>query len=103
FTLVDRVLFRSLPVSEPDKLMRVFGTNVGGGGRSGTSYPVYLGYRDHADSFSSLAAYAIRPVHLAVPDQLPERLTGAIVSGNYFETLGLRPSLGRLLVPADDD
>ena len=103
FTLVDRVLFRPLPVTDPDGLMRVFGTPIGGGGRFGTSYPVYLSYRDQADSFSSLAAYAIRPVHLAAADQLPERLTGAIVSGNYFETLGIRPFLGRFLVSADDD
>jgi predicted permease len=103
FSLIDRVLFRSLPVSEPDKLIRVFGTTVGGAGRFGISYPAYLSYRDKADSFSALAAYAIRPVHLAAADQLPERLTGAIVSGNYFETLGIRPSVGRLLVSADDD
>jgi len=103
FSLVNHVLFRSLPVHKPNRLMRVFSTNDRRPDGFGTSYPEYLRYQDQAASFSSLAAYSNRPVHLATFDQRPKRLTGAIVSGNYFETLGIQPFIGRLLTPTDDE
>jgi predicted permease len=118
FTLVHDVLLRSLPVADPSTLLRV-GDNEQccfNGGLPDYQEPVndwslfsYLQYeqfRDHTPGFDSLAAFESNDREMAV------RRTGAghpaqpwwgeFVSGNSFETLGLRPYAGRLLRPSDD-
>ena len=76
---------------------------AGSDGISNSSYPVFEDYRDQATSFAALAAYAdALPVHLAKEGGRPERLTGGVVSGRYFELLGVRAQAGRLLAAADD-
>jgi predicted permease len=107
FSLVDAVLFRPLPVERPDELVRVYAREAtsfaGSDGISNSSYPVFEDYRDHATSFAALAAYAdALPVHLAKDSGRPERLTAGVVTGRYFEVLGVRAQAGRLLGAADD-
>ena len=103
FSQVDAVLFRPLPVRDPDRLARVFARVDGSADLSNSSYPVYTDYRDGARSFTSLAAYAdFIPINLEIPGRAVERLTSAVVTGNYFETLGVRPAAGRLLTASDD-
>ena len=107
FSLVDAVLFRPLPVERPGELVRVYSQEAasfaGSDGISNSSYPVFEDYRDQATSFAALAAYAdALPVHLAKEGGRPERLTGGVVSGRYFELLGVRAQAGRLLAAADD-
>src|SRR5450432_2199227 len=85
FSLVDAVLFRPLPLTNPDRLVRIFATDHATGEVSHSSYPVYRDYRDGARSFSGLAAYAdFVAVHWSVAGAAPGRVTGSIVSGNYF-------------------
>ncbi len=103
FSLVDAVLFRPLPVRDPGRLVRVFARQEGNSDLSNSSYPVYTDYRDQARSFTSLAAYAdFVMVNLEIPGRSVERLKAAVVTGNYFETLGVRPAAGRLLRTPDD-
>jgi predicted permease len=104
FAIVDAVLFRPLPVRAPAELRRVQTVD-----RShpdeivGTSYPLYVDYRDQATAFSGLAAYSDPTgVHATVDGRVPERVTCMIVSGNYFEVLGVGTSIGRGLGPSDD-
>jgi predicted permease len=103
FSLVDAALFRGLPVERPEELVRVFATQRDNRELSETSYPGYLDYRDNAPAFSSLAAFGTDvAVHLASDARLPERVTGTVVSGNFFSVLGTRAAAGRLISPSDD-
>lgn len=103
FSAVDAVLFRPLPVREPESLVRVYATDEHRAELFASAYPVYTDYRDQATSFASLAAYSeTEPFHFAREGQKAERLEGAMVTGNFFELLGALPSHGRLLSRADD-
>ena len=100
FSLVDAVLFRPLPVADPDRLVRLFTVHEH---FSGWSYPGYLDYRDQAQAFSGLAAYGDgTAMHLSRDGHPPERVTGSVVTGNFFEALGVQPEAGRLLAVSDD-
>ena len=118
FTLVHAVLLRSLPVADPSTLLRV-GDNeqccFNGGlpdyqdpvyDWSLFSYPQYEQFRDHTPGFSSLAAFESNDRQMAVrrsgSGDPVQPWYGEFVSGNSFETLGLRPYAGRLLQPSDD-
>jgi predicted permease len=103
FTAVDAVLFRPLAVRDAGSLVRIYATDVEGSEVSNSSYPVYTDYRDGATSFAGVAAFDdAEPLHLSTGGGKPERLVGAIVSGNYFEVLGVRAARGRLLTAEDD-
>ena len=104
FSLVDAALFRGLPVDRPDELVRVFATTPDTRELGETSYPGYLDYRDNVSAFSGLAAFGTDiALHLASDARLPERVSGTVVSGNFFAVLGARPAAGRLIGPADDE
>src|ERR1700724_3692393 len=65
------------------------------------SYPMYKGLRDTNSVFSGMLARFSLPGSIATHGQT-ERGSGELVSGNYFEVLGVRPALGRLFMPDDD-
>ena len=93
FSIVDAVLFRPLAVRDPASLVRVYATDVEGIELSNSSYPVFTDYRDAATSFAGIAAYdEAEAFHLATGSGgAAERVTGALVSGSFFELLGARP------------
>ncbi len=66
------------------------------------SYPDYVDLRDRNRSFESLAAYEISPAGLHTGGGEPATVYVNLVSGNYFEALGIRPFLGRLFGSADE-
>jgi predicted permease len=100
FSLVDAVLFRPLPLGEPERVVRLFDIHEH---FSSWSYPLYLDYRDQARGFSALAAYGDGvPMHLSRDGHPPERVTGSAVTGNFFEAMGIQPEVGRLLAASDD-
>ncbi len=102
FSAVDAVLFRPLAVSDPGRVVRIYATSVEGVDLSNHSYPVYTDYRDGASSFAGMAAFDdAEAFHLSTGGKA-ERVTGALVSGSFFELLGARPERGRLLSSADD-
>ncbi|HKG95917.1 MAG TPA: ABC transporter permease, partial [Gemmatimonadaceae bacterium] len=105
FSLVDAVLFRRLAVERSEELLRVYASGAGSerGALSEISYPAYADFRDQATAFAGLAGYRDNvPLHLAAAGAAPERVEGAVVTGNYFGVLGVRPRVGRLLAPDDD-
>jgi predicted permease len=99
FTLLDKVLIRPLPVEQPNQLVTFVE------GASGTpaifSYPLYADLRDRNEVLSGLAAYFQQPFSLC-DGNATERVVGQIVSGNYFDALGVRPMLGRFFLPEED-
>lgn len=103
FSLADAALLRTLPVSQPETLAAVYTTCRSGFPRCSSSYPDFLDYRSRSTLFGDMAAYSWTSVSLG-GDQLPARLLPAhLVSGNFFQLLGLRPAAGRLIGPEDDN
>src|SRR5205809_8026234 len=111
FTLVDAIMLKSLPVANPKQLYRL-GDNdnccvmVGtqnGGSFVLYSYQLYEYLRDSTPEFSELAAFEPWTSDLSVrrSGSAAEPYKGEFVSGNYFNTLGVRAFAGRLLAPSD--
>ncbi len=99
FTLLDKVLIRPLPVERPDQLVTF--VEDAGGAPAIFSYPLYAELRDRNEVLSGLAAYWQRPFSLSDGNQ-SERVTGQVVTGNYFDVLGVRPALGRFFLLEED-
>ena len=108
FGLLDQALLRSLPVKEPDRLvlLRYSGSNTGHlRSRSDNSlyfsYPMYRDLRDRNSVFNGVIATDWTQAGLQWRNQ-PELVATELVSGNYFDVLGVQPALGRLFVTSDD-
>jgi predicted permease len=104
FSLVDVVLFRALPIANPAEVVRFTAGRTRGESRWGwLSFPAYEEYRDNTGAFSGIVAYLDRlPVNFSAGDLGADRVDSAMVTGNYFQVLGVNPVLGRLILPGDD-
>jgi predicted permease len=107
FSLMDQIMLRRLPVKSPDELviLRSPGRGEGhvwsdGDGAQSFSYPAYKGLRDCTAVSGMLARFAF-DASIASHGET-ERGLGELVSGNYFDVLGVHPAFGRLFT-ADDD
>jgi predicted permease len=108
FTLMKQVMLDSLPVPNAEHLVILhntepeLGNERSNGMRSSFSYPLYQDLRSHTRNVFDdiLARYPIT-VALATANQT-QRIHGELVSGNYFQVLGVRPWRGRVFTPADD-
>src|SRR5262245_17801737 len=106
FTLVDQVLLRLLPVENPQELVefRMEGGRVGsqsGDGVHRFSSPVYLAVRAQNTGFSSVTGQSPARVSM-MSEERSEMLDTGWVAGNFFQTLGVRPHIGRVLTSEDD-
>jgi predicted permease len=100
FTLLDAVLWRILPVKNPEELM-VAGRSRGPNFETGFTYQQFRLMRDsHAGA--DLAAYSPARLNLSIDRSLEPTSDGQMVSGNYFSLLGVNPSAGRVIGPEDD-
>ena len=102
FTIVDAILFRPLPVVRPAQIVDVY-TSHPVDPWSTSSYADYLDLRAENEVFSDMAAHSpmLALVQVEV-DADVDLVMGETVTGNYFEFLGVRPVLGRLLASDDD-
>jgi len=109
FTLFDQVLLRMLPVERPNELVRFewngdfsgSSSSFGGGQKDFFSYPMYKDLRDHNQVFQNMLAADKTGVGVSWHNQA-EKKDAEVVSGNYFQLLGLKPAVGRLLAQQDD-
>ena len=99
FSLVNALLLRPLPGIEAQDELVTLGRTNDGTGFDTFSYPDYLDYREQRTSFEGLVAIAPRESTVSAEDDKSERAVTALVSDNYFETLGARTALGRTLLP----
>jgi predicted permease len=113
FTILQQVILRRLPVSNPDQLVLLYSPGPHQGhvssdeneapGEEGSvsfSYPLYTALRDHNSVFSGLAA--MDPYSAAITYRgHTDSADAYVVSGNFFDTLGVKPALGRTLEPSD--
>ncbi len=112
FTLFDQVLLRMLPVEKPKELVRfewngAFSGSMSsfGGNSEGHenyfSYPMYKDLRDQNQVFEGILAADKTDAGVSWRNQA-ERKDTEVVTGNYFQLLGLRPAAGRLFTQQDD-
>ena len=118
FSVVNAVMIRRLPCPEPDRLISlweettrqaptVFNSSnsivagAAGPRRTTVSVANLQDYRAHDGSFTGLAAFALTPKNL-IGIGTPERIQGESVTWNFFDVLGVEPSIGRTFVPDDD-
>ena len=102
FSVVNAVLLRSLPYAEPDRLVRLFNVRD-----ESDQFPVappnYFDFREQRQLFSGVAAYDQRSNFTLTGVGEPQRVTGAEISAELFDVLGVRPVLGRGLRPGENE
>ena len=102
FSLVNSLLLRPLPgVTEANRLLSVYGSRQGRGYYE-MSYPDFVDYRDHNKVFTGTAASAIHAMALSGSNESARQVSGAAVTGNYFDVLGVKPLSGRFFLPEED-
>jgi putative ABC transport system permease protein len=112
FTLLNQALLRALPVKDPSQLVVLSfsgsaegHTDSEGGDSPGHnhyfSYPMYRDLRDNNKVFSGLAAAKHASAGVSWNNQA-EQVPVELVSGNYFQMLGVQAAAGRLLLPSDE-
>ena len=106
FSVVRGVLLRPLPYAEPEQLVTLWTRFLPVSGldfpQFWVSAPEYLDYRESNRSLSHVAALSTLGVTLTGTNAEPQRVSGALVTGDFFRTLGVEAALGRALAPADD-
>ena len=108
FSLVDQVLLKRLPVAEPDRLVQLkfagsdtgHTDSYGGDDKLYFSYPMYRDLRDQNRVFSGMLAMFPKQVGIRWKNS-SSLVNSELVSGNYFSVLGVKPALGRVLLPED--
>jgi predicted permease len=104
FSLTDQLLVRTLPVEHPEQLVLFsavghhYGSNMGW---NRISYPMYQDFRDHNSVFSGMFCLHETDLSLTYGGHT-ERVSGELVSGNYFPVLGVKAGAGRLFTASDD-
>lgn len=102
FSFTDALLLRPLDVRDPHGLVALFHVFTDGPrSYSEFSYPDYVDLRDRSRLLEGVAAYSSIEVGLG-GEAGAERVEGLIVSGNYFEVLGVKPLRGRTFTPDED-
>jgi predicted permease len=101
FAWIKAVLLASLPgIEQPEKLVEIWGATHNNSALS-TSYLDYVDFRDSNNVLSGLVAHQVLPLNLGHGEK-PERVWAGIVSGNYFDVLGVKPLIGRMFLPEED-
>jgi putative ABC transport system permease protein len=100
FSVVNAVMLRRLPVAQADRLVHL--SRIRAEGLPGTvSYPLFEYFRDNVRSIAATFAHSTSSQSIVI-DGEDELVNIDLVSGTYYEVLGIAPAAGRLLSPADD-
>jgi predicted permease len=100
---IEGILIRPYPlVVHQDRMFALNATTRGENGYTGLSYPEFLDYQKNSTLFESFVIDKITGTTLSVGDRA-ERASGAIVSANYFDSLGVKPILGRGFRPEEGE
>ena len=107
FSLLDQVTLRALPVADPQRLVvlhteyRAPGSATSDSNETVFSYPMYRDLRDRDPAFSGVIARMGAGVTLTRQGSA-EQASAEMVSGNFFQVLGVGAAIGRVFTPADD-
>jgi macrolide transport system ATP-binding/permease protein len=101
FGIINALVLRPLPVGHSEEVVKVFTTDNHIKGNQSTSYLNFQDYEKQNTAFTSMAAYTFAGVGMTRgSDTL--NVGGLLVSGNYFDLLQVKPSLGRTFLPDED-
>ncbi len=101
FSVVNVVLLRPLDYPDPDRIVTMRETNLPQFPEFSVSPPNYLDWEKQTKSYEYLAAYTSAQLNLTGEGE-PQRLVGLKATAHYFDAYGVRPILGRLLLPEED-
>lgn len=102
FSVINTVAFRSLPVERPNELVELLFKFPGDPRLNSYWWKHYEHFRDNNHVFSDLVAVSPATMHVASETAPPEIVTGMYVAGRFFDMLGVKPAVGRLIGPGDD-
>ena len=101
FGIINALVLRPLPVGHSEEVVKVFTTDNHIKGNQSTSYLNFQDYEKQNTAFTSMAAYTFVGVGMTRgSDTL--NVSGLLVTGNYFDLLQVKPSLGRTFLPEED-
>lgn len=101
FSLINAVLLRPLPIPHPEELVTLSRTNLRSSGMNSFPYPFYQELMARTDILVDVVCLSGMQPSLSLQGSA-ERVTGELVSGNYFQALGIAPYAGRLLQRDDE-
>jgi predicted permease len=102
FTVVNRLMLEGVGLSDPATLVQIYTSEEDGYPYSTSSYPDYFDLREQNEVFEDVVAHAMFFAQSEVDGGEPMLSMGEVVSGNYFDVLGIRPALGRGFLPEED-
>jgi predicted permease len=107
FSLLDQVVLQSLPVRQPDRLVLLHteynapGSSSSDNHESVFSYPMYRDLRDRDQALAGVIARMSGSARLSGTGAVTS-IRAELVSGNFFQVLGVGAMMGRVFTPADD-
>jgi macrolide transport system ATP-binding/permease protein len=102
FSLVNELFLKPLPIEDPDRVMTILTTDRQIGGTNPLSHLNWKDVREQNDTFAKVAGYDFSGIAVSTGGEPAIRL-GLLVSGNYFDALGIEPQLGRFFAPEEDE
>jgi predicted permease len=102
FTLVNSLMFRTLPVREPGQLVELLSRYPGEPRMNFFWWRFFEHYRDGNHVFSDLFGFSPASLKVATESGEAEPVVGEYVTGRFFPALGIQPAIGRLIEPSDD-
>ena len=96
FGVLSALLLRPLPIERPEEVF-----SVQRGDLVSHSFPLYRDIRDRTRLFAGFVGYRIAPMALQT-ETGTQRIWGYLVTGSYFDLLGVRPAIGRFFDAGDD-
>lgn len=102
YSLVDAYLFRPMPVANGKDLVVLAQTDAAFGAPHEMSFPNYKDFASDTTVFRALAAYVINSMNVS-DGRGAQRIWTEEGTANYFTVLGVKPLLGRLFQPGDDE
>ncbi|UCF17222.1 MAG: ABC transporter permease, partial [Phycisphaerales bacterium] len=100
-SVVDAVMLRPLPFADPDRIVVIDEYDLEEGRHMAVSPEIFLDLQEQTRSFEDIAFFGHTIIHL-IGGEFPESIEGAPVSTNLFNVLGVKPLLGRVFLPDED-
>ena len=107
FTVVNAVFFHSIPVQDPKNVVQIFTVDqrkilgLTSNNNFPDSYPNAVDIQSRSRAFSGVAISTFAPVSMTIQGQ-PDQYFSNLVTGNFFDVLGVRAALGRTFRPEED-
>ena len=100
FSFINAFFLKNFTVKQPEELVSAYITDERNPGLLPVSHLNFADYRDQNEVFAGMACYGFAPANLLLNGE-PSQIFGEIVSGNFFDLLGVHATLGRTFLPEE--